>query len=103
MGGGKGSDALSGGPGKDGIYAGPSRREGAEDVDAIAAGGGNDAVEARNVPAARDNIDCGGGFDRVLVDGKDLTSGCERKFTSPRKYFNSIFGPNYDYYAPFYL
>ena len=37
------------------------------------------------------------------MDGRDLTSDCEKKFTSPRKYYESIFGPNYDYYAPFYL
>jgi Ca2+-binding RTX toxin-like protein len=95
VGGGKGSDALSGGPGGDYLFAGPPFGEAADDVDAIDAGEGNDAIEAKNVPAARDVIDCGGGFDRVLVDSKDLTSGCERKFTSPRRYFNSIRGEGY--------
>lgn len=98
VGGGKGSDALSGGPDGDYMFAGPPFGEAADDVDAIDAGDGADAIEARNVPAAKDVIDCGGGFDRVLVDSKDLTSECERKFTSPRKYFNSIRGEGY--FAP---
>jgi Ca2+-binding RTX toxin-like protein len=103
VGGGNGSDALSGGPGRDGIFAGPPFGETADDVDAISAGGGNDAIEAKNVPAARDVIDCGGGFDRVLIDSKDVTSDCEREFTRPGAYFESISSPSYDYFAPFYL
>ena len=87
VGGGKGSDALSGGPDSDGMFAGPRFGE-ADD----------DAIEAGNVPAAKDIIDCGEGFDRVLMDGKDFTSDCERKFISPRKYFNSIRGEGY--FAP---
>jgi hypothetical protein len=64
-------------------------------VDSILAGADNDAVEAANRPAARDAIDCGGGFDRVLADRKDVLAGnCEKKFTSPRKFFTSI-SPNY--------
>ena len=35
-------------------------------------------------PAARDIIDCGGGFDRALVDREDITSDCERLFFSFR-------------------
>ena len=103
VGGGKGSDALSGGPGRDGMYAGPPRREEADDVDASSAGDGDDAIEAKNVPAAMDIIDCGRGFDRVLVDSKDVTSDCEKEFTRPGEYFESIFSSNYDYFAPFYL
>lgn len=95
VGGGKGSDALSGGAGGDYMFAGPPFDEAADDVDAVDAGDGNDAIETKNVPAARDVIDCGRGFDRVLVDDKDLTSDCERKFTSPRAYFTSIRGEGY--------
>jgi Ca2+-binding RTX toxin-like protein len=95
VGGGKGSDASSGGKGGDYMFAGPAFGEAADDVDAISAGDGKDAIEAKNVPAAKDVIDCGRGFDRVLVDSKDLTSDCERKFTSFRKFFNSIRGEGY--------
>ena len=95
VGGGKGGDASSGGPGGDYMFAGPPFGEAADDVDAIAAGDGKDAIEAKNVPAAKDVIDCGGGFDRVLVDPKDLTSECEREFTSPREFFRSIGGEGY--------
>ncbi len=93
--GGPGGDFVGGGPSDDGIFAGPPFGEAADDVDAIGAGDGKDAIEAKNVPAAKDVIDCGRGFDRVLVDDKDLTRHCERKFTSPRKYFNSIRGEGY--------
>jgi Ca2+-binding RTX toxin-like protein len=95
-GGGRGADAMNGGAGPDYLFAGPPN-EGASDVDAITAGSGNDAIFARNVPAARDVIDCGGGFDRVLVDSKDITTGCERTFTSFNRFFNAI--PD-SYFAP---
>lgn len=95
VGGGKGSDALSGGTGDDFVFTGPPFGEDADDVDAVNAGDGRDAILAKNGPAARDVVECGRGFDRVLVDGKDLTRHCERKFTSPRKFFNSIWGEGY--------
>ena len=95
VGGGKGSDALAGGEGGDYLFAGPPFGEAADDVDAIVAGDGDDAIEAKNVPAAKDVVDCGAGFDRVLVDGRDATSGCEREFTSPRAFFRSIAGEGY--------
>ncbi|MDP8900047.1 MAG: hypothetical protein M3N33_02655 [Actinomycetota bacterium] len=98
VGGGRGEDALSGGPGGDFMFAGPPFGEAADDVDAIAAGDGRDAVLAINRPASRDIIDCGGGFDRALVDKKDVTSDCEREFTSARKFFRSINGE--DYFQP---
>ncbi len=94
--GGQGLDALSGGPGDD-LLADESFREPVEerDMDAIAGGDGRDVISAFNVPASRDVIDCGRGFDRVIVDGKDLTKNCERKFTSFRKLFRSIRGEGY--------
>jgi Ca2+-binding RTX toxin-like protein len=94
--GGRGLDALSGGPGDDYLFEGGlfDRRD--QDLDAMAGGDGRDAIVARNVPAAsRDVIDCGRGFDRVVVDDKDVTDNCERKFTSFRKFFNSIRGEGY--------
>ena len=92
VGGGNGGDALSGGPGGDLLIDGGFREQ---DRDAIAGGGGRDAIGARNRPASRDVIDCGGGFDRVLVDSEDITNDCERKFTSARKAFRSIRGEGY--------
>lgn len=94
IGGGKGSDTLSGGDGKDYLTAGPFNDTAR---DTVAAGAGDDAVFARSKPAGMDIISCGDGFDRVLVDRKDVTDDCERKFTSPRKFFNAI-SPNY--FAP---
>ena len=94
VGGGRGSDGLSGGSGKDYMFAGPFDEK-ADDVDSISAGADNDAIEAANRPAARDVIDCGGGFDQVLADREDvLADDCEKKFTSFRKFFNAV-SPNY--------
>ena len=95
VGGGKGSDALSGGEGGDYMFASSPFGEAADDVDAVDAGAGRDAILAKSEPAARDAIQCGRGFDRVLVDGKDLTSGCERKFTKDGEFFRSIEGEGY--------
>jgi len=92
VGGGRGEDALSGGPGDDFLQAGTLREQ---EQDSIAGGDGRDAVLASNRPASRDIIDCGVGFDRALVDKKDITSGCEREFTSARKFFRSIRGEGY--------
>jgi Ca2+-binding RTX toxin-like protein len=100
VGGGKGSDELSGGPGRDYMFAGPPFGEAADDIDAVAAGDGDDAGEAKNVPAAKDVIDCGSGFDGVLVDSKDLTSDCERVFTSPSRFFGFLFNSDYNYFEP---
>ena len=103
VGGGKGSDGLSGGPGRDYMFAGPPFGEAADDIDAVAAGGGDDAGEVKNVPAAKDVIDCGSGFDGVLVDSKDVTSDCERVFTSPGRFFRFLFNSNYNYFEPLNL
>ncbi len=53
-------------------------------------------------PEPDDDVLVGGGLDRVLVDSKDVTSDCERGFTRPGAYFESISSPSYDYFAPFY-
>ena len=92
--GGYGTEAVSGGSGRDFLLDGPVRDE---DLDALAGGDGDDAIDAFNRPASTDAIDCGGGFDRVLVDSKDITEDCERRFTSVREFYNSV--PGY-YFEP---
>jgi hypothetical protein len=47
--------------------------------DNIAGGAGNDAFFVWHKPAYRDTIVCGGGFDWVLADPKDVVApNCER-------------------------
>jgi Ca2+-binding RTX toxin-like protein len=94
VGGGHGTEALFGGSGRDFLQDGPRTDD---DQDALAAGDGDDVMIASNRPASADAIDCGRGFDKVLVDSMDVTSDCERKFTNGRKFFRSI--PNY-YFEP---
>ena len=78
--GGLGSDDLLGGRGNDYLGNGPFEfHESAKDN--FASGAGNDALEAMNIPAAKDVVVCGGGFDRVLADRKDvIANDCERVF-----------------------
>jgi hypothetical protein len=64
----KGNDLLSGGPGSDLLDGGPGR-------DLIYGGGEDDVIRARD--GQRDEIDCGGGHDRAVVDRKDSLAGCE--------------------------
>jgi Ca2+-binding RTX toxin-like protein len=71
----EGADTLDGGAGADDIWAG------AEDEfaqDSVTGGGGDDVIRAFNKPASKDIIDCGSGFDRAVVDSKDVLSGCNR-------------------------
>jgi Ca2+-binding RTX toxin-like protein len=65
------ADVLSGGEDGDTINAGP-RDESA--IDVVAAGDGDDFVRVLNRPAARDVVDCGEGFDRVVADRRDILS-----------------------------
>ena len=78
--GGKGSDNISGGGGNDlltdGEYHHPVK-------DTLSGGGGNDVIGVDNDPealrAGKDVVSCGGGFDRVFADRKDVVaSDCER-------------------------
>lgn len=92
--GGYGTEAVSGGGGRDLVVDGPLPDE---DQDALAGGDGNDALVANNWPASTDAIDCGRGFDKVLVDAMDVTNNCEKRYTSAWKFFNSL--PNY-YFEP---
>lgn len=73
----RGADSLAGSSGDDAISAGP-RDETA--MDTVSGGSGDDLIVARNVPAAKDVIDCGRGLDTAVVDSKDIVSGCNRVF-----------------------
>ena len=74
--GGRGSDNVLGDTGNDFLIDGPTREF---SLDKVSGGDGNDVLLVDNAPAAKDIATCGGGFDRVLADRKDLVaSDCER-------------------------
>jgi hypothetical protein len=74
--GGRGSDNVLGDAGNDLLVDGPDREF---SLDKVSGGEGNDVFLVQNMPAAKDIARCGGGFDRVLADRKDLVaSDCER-------------------------
>ena len=76
--GGRGSDNILGGEGNDLVIDGPDREFA---TDKLSAGAGNDAVGAVNRPAFKDIVTCGGGFDRLIVDRKDVVApDCEKVF-----------------------
>ena len=74
--GGRGSDNVLGEDGNDFVADGPDR-EFATDI--VSAGEGNDVVEVFTDPPSKDLVSCGSGFDRALVDRKDvLAADCEK-------------------------
>jgi Ca2+-binding RTX toxin-like protein len=76
--GGRGSDIVLGEEGNDLVADGPAREFA---TDNVSGGEGNDVVAAVNRPAFVDIVSCGGGFDRVIVDRKDvLAPDCEKVF-----------------------
>ena len=76
--GGRGSDIVLGEEGNDLVADGPDREFA---TDNVSGGDGNDVVAAVNRPAFVDLVSCGGGFDRVIVDRKDvLAPDCEKVF-----------------------
>src|SRR5215210_6936493 len=76
-----GSDNILGGEGNDLVIDGPDREFA---TDKLSAGDGNDVVGAVNRPAFKDIVTCGGGFDRVIVDRKDVVApDCEKVFFGP--------------------
>ena len=76
--GGRGSDNVLGEEGNDLVADGPDREFA---TDNVSGGDGNDVVAAVNRPAFVDIVSCGGGFDRVIVDRKDvLAPDCEKVF-----------------------
>ena len=85
---GRGNDVVWGGIGSDNILreegndfvvdSGPVRESA---TDKLSAGDGNDVIAVVNRPAFEDIVTCGGGFDRVLADRKDvLAPDCEKVF-----------------------
>jgi Ca2+-binding RTX toxin-like protein len=74
--GGRGSDNVLGDEGNDFLIDGPTREF---SLDKVSGGDGNDVFLVDNAPAAKDIATCGGGFDRVLADRKDVVApNCER-------------------------
>ncbi len=72
----RGSDDITGEGGTDVLIDGPFRET---DKDTLSGGEGDDVILVYNRPAARDVVTCGGGFDRVGADTKDVVSDdCER-------------------------
>src|SRR5215217_3555959 len=74
--GGKGSDNVGGQDGNDllvgGEYDHPVK-------DTLSGGGGNDVFGVDNEPAGKDIVRCGGGFDWVFADRKDVVAAdCEK-------------------------
>jgi Ca2+-binding RTX toxin-like protein len=73
----RGADRMLGGGGGDFLVDGPIDEAAKDDV--LSAGDGNDIIATDHVPAVRDLVSCGGGFDRAIVDRKDVVAGdCER-------------------------
>ena|SRR3712207_5187438 len=76
--GGRGSDNILGEEGNDLVIDGPDREFA---TDKLSAGDGNDVIGAVNRPAFKDIVTCGGGFDRLIVDRKDVVApDCEKVF-----------------------
>jgi Ca2+-binding RTX toxin-like protein len=72
----RGSDNVLGDEGNDWVIDGPTREV---SLDKVSGGDGNDVLLVENVPATKDIATCGGGFDRVLADRKDVVApDCER-------------------------
>ena len=72
----RGTDTLEGSAGDDVLIDGPFREFA---LDVLEGGAGNDRFFVQNRPAARDIVGCGGGFDRVIADRKDIVGDdCER-------------------------
>jgi hypothetical protein len=81
--GGTGYDTVVGGEGNDVLVDGPPR-EVSHDI--LQGGEGRDTLYTVNDPAFRDLVQCGGGFDRAVLDPKDVAQGCERKSKGDKKY-----------------
>jgi Ca2+-binding RTX toxin-like protein len=73
---GRGSDTASGGEGNDLMIDGNLRES---SHDNFSGNAGNDVLVVNHVPPFEDVASCGGGFDRVLADTKDVVApDCER-------------------------
>jgi Ca2+-binding RTX toxin-like protein len=88
--GGRGNDALFGGldsdnvvgeEGNDLLIDGDNAEVSVPQRDHLSGGDGNDVISPINKPADEDVVVCGSGFDRVLVDRKDVVApDCEKVF-----------------------
>ena len=92
--GGLDSDNVVGQEGNDLLIDGDNGDVSAPQPDNLAGGAGNDVLGSINKPADVDVIVCGSGFDRVLVDRKDVVApDCEKVFVglgSVEAFSNSI-------------
>ncbi len=98
--GGPGNDVLWGGKGSDNAEAqdGNDLLVGGEyhhpAKDTLSGGGGNDVFSVDNDPAGKDVVRCGGGFDWVFADRKDVVAAdCEKvgdKVSEFDRVYNSI-------------
>ena len=74
--GGRGADRLSGGDSTDILISGPIEER---VTNTLSGGDGDDIFVVDNVPAAKDRVSCGRGFDRVIADRKDMVAAdCEK-------------------------
>jgi hypothetical protein len=83
--GGEGKDFVDGGSGADRMLGGEGTDllidNGFDEAfkDIVSGGGGDDIFLTDHVPAVRDIVSCGTGFDRAIVDRKDVVApDCER-------------------------
>jgi len=75
--GGLGSDDVVGNEGNDLMFDGEFDHHVRRDN--LSSGAGNDVMDTLQYPAAKDVLACGSGFDRVVVDTKDVVAAdCER-------------------------
>jgi Ca2+-binding RTX toxin-like protein len=99
--GGEGNDAVQGGLGSDNVLGGEGNDfmlggefEPPAVMDTLSGAEGDEVIDVLNKPAGKDVVTCGGGFDRVLADSKDVVSpDCEKVFIGPAaadRFFNSI-------------
>src|SRR5215213_4213555 len=83
----EGSDRLIGGGGADLFVDGPLDDTSKDEI--LSGGDGDDAFFVDNVPATKDTVACGNGFDRVAADAKDVVApDCERVRRGPNAGFN---------------
>jgi hypothetical protein len=72
-----GTDRMVGGEGADWLVDGALDESSKNDV--LSGGDGNDVLFGDHVPAVKDIVSCGGGFDWAVVDRKDVVGpNCER-------------------------
>src|SRR5215213_4081374 len=88
------SDNLVGEEGNDLLIDGDNADISPPQSDNLSGGDGNDVISPINKPADEDVVVCGSGFDRVLVDRKDVVApDCEKVFVglgSVEAFSNSI-------------